>query len=330
MSAPLRLGFAGVGWIGRGRMEALLKTGYVHAVAIADPDPACMQAALSLAPDAVACVDFAQLLDQDIDGVVIATPSAAHAAQAVDAFDRGMAVFCQKPLGRNAMETERVVRAARRADRRLGVDLSYRYLAGMDAARALIAEGALGQVYAADFVFHNAYGPGKPWFFDKALSGGGCLIDLGIHLIDLGLWLLGNPSVDTVRGHCYSKGKPLAAQSHAVEDYAVAQITLGGGIATNLACSWHLPIGIDAEIGFRIYGSEGGIGLRNLDGSFVDFALERFRGTARETIAQAPDAWGGRALVAWAEALRTSRAFDHAADDYVKVARVMDRIYGSY
>ena len=94
------------------------------------------------------------------DGVVIATPSALHAAQCVQAFDAGAAVFCQKPLARTAAEVAAVLDAARRSDRLLGVDLSYRFTAAMQAIRKQVQSGELGRVFAADLIFHNAYGPG--------------------------------------------------------------------------------------------------------------------------------------------------------------------------
>ncbi|MFY0581591.1 Gfo/Idh/MocA family protein [Cystobacter fuscus] len=121
------------------------------------------------------------LLDLGLDGVVIATPSAFHAEQSVRALERGVAVFCQKPLGRTQEEVRRVVDAARAADRLLGVDLSYRFTTGMRRLRECIQSGALGDIHAVNLVFHNAYGPDKAWFYDPRLSGGGCVMDLGIH-----------------------------------------------------------------------------------------------------------------------------------------------------
>ena len=97
-----RVGFLGVGWIGRHRMAAMLDAGQIEAVAVAEPDPDMAREALVLAPDATVCADLDDLLAQDLDGVVIATPSALHADQAHRALDAGVAVFCQKPLGRNA------------------------------------------------------------------------------------------------------------------------------------------------------------------------------------------------------------------------------------
>jgi predicted dehydrogenase len=329
VTGRLRLGFAGVGWIGRHRMQAVLEAGLVEVAALADPDPACIAEALASAPSAVVCDGYAELLEQPMDGLVIATPSAAHAGQAIEALQRGIPVFCQKPLGRNGAEVREVVEAARAADRRLGVDLSYRYLNGMHAARRAVLGGELGTVFAVQAIFHNAYGPGKEWFYDRTQSGGGCVIDLGIHLVDLALWMLGNPAVDEVRGSCFAGGQPLHANPDAVEDYATAAIIVRGGAVIDLACSWKLPVGCDAEISLRIYGTQGGIGLRNVDGSFYDFHVERFEGRNRSSLGSPPDAWGGRAIIAWAAGLNESRGFEPEAESLVALADVLDRIYAS-
>ena len=322
-----RIGFLGTGWIGRHRMEAMLATGAVKAAAIADPSAEMLDEAAKLAPGAVLVTDLDAMLALDLDGVVIATPSALHADQSVAVFKRGAAVFCQKPLGRDAGEAARVVEAARSADRLLGVDFSYRQTAGMRAIKALVEAGELGRVFAVDLVFHNAYGPGKPWFYDRAQSGGGCVMDLGVHLVDLALWCLGFPALEgAVTAQLFAGGAPLAGD--AVEDFAVAQFRIGG-VAVRLACSWQVNAGRDAEIGATFYGTGGGASLRNVGGSFYDFTAERYRGTSTETLAAGPDEWGGRAAAAWAEALAASPRFDPAAERLVEVAGVLDRIYAA-
>jgi predicted dehydrogenase len=96
----VRIGFLGTGWIGRNRMQAMLATGDAEAAAICDPDPENLAQALELAPGAERARSLQELLGWELDGLVIATPSALHAEQCVAAFDRGLAVFCQKPLGR--------------------------------------------------------------------------------------------------------------------------------------------------------------------------------------------------------------------------------------
>jgi predicted dehydrogenase len=153
-------------------------------------------------------------------------------------------------------------------------------------------------------------------------------MDLGVHLVDLALWALDFPEVAEVSASLFSGGEPLGARPAQVEDYAVATLTLGTGAVVRLACSWRLQAGCEAVIGADFYGTEGGAGLRNLDGSFYDFTAERYRGTGRETLAAPPDAWGGRAAADWARRLAAGGRFDPEAERLVEVARVLDRIYG--
>ncbi|MDP8918880.1 MAG: Gfo/Idh/MocA family oxidoreductase [Pseudomonadota bacterium] len=322
-----RLGFLGVGWIGRHRMQAILGTGAVDIVAIADPSPDMAAEAGKLAPDARLVSTLDDVLDLGVDGVVIATPSAMHAEQSIQALERGVAVFCQKPLGRTEVEVQAVVDAARKADRLLCVDLSYRFTEGMRRIREVIASGELGQIYAVDLVFHNAYGPDKPWFYDPALSGGGCVMDLGVHLVDLALWTLNNPGIAGVSSKLFAGGAPLKDHTSQVEDYAVATVELETGAAVQLACSWRLQAGCDAMISATFYGTQGGVSLRNVNGSFYDFTAERYRGTSRETLTAPPDEWGGRAAADWASRLAAGERFDPASEQLVDVARVLDRIY---
>ena len=328
MSRP-RIGFLGVGWIGRHRMQAMLETGAIEAAAIADPSPETIAEARALAPRAAVVGSFADMLALGLDGIVIATPSALHAAQSVEALEAGVAVFCQKPLGRGTEEVRQVVDAARRADRLLAVDLSYRFTEGMRHIAPLIRDGALGRIHAVDLVFHNAYGPDKPWFYDRAQSGGGCLIDLGVHLVDLAAWLLGGsaPAID-VHATLFRGGRPLRAGDDGVEDYAAASFRLGD-VAVRLACSWRLHAGRAAEISTSFYGTAGGAALRNVDGSFYDFVAERFSGTRTELLSAPPDAWGGRAAADWATRLAAGERFDPDVDRVVDVAAVLEHIYAA-
>jgi predicted dehydrogenase len=323
-----RLGFAGAGWIGRHRLAAIAGSGATDIAALAEPLRALAAEAAALAPGAIRTASFTELLALDLDGMVLATPSALHAEQALAALERGMAVFCQKPLGRTAAETRAVVGAARRVDRLLAVDLSYRFTEAARRLRPLVQEGNLGDIFAADLVFHNACGPDKAWFYDRALAGGGCVMDLGIHLVDLALWLIGSP-VARVSGRLLAGGRPLGRDGHLVEDYATARLDLASGAVVQIACSWRLPAGRDAVIGAAFYGTRGGAALRNVDGSFYDFVAERYDGTRREPLAGPPDAWGGRAAVDWVERLAAGGRYDPGIERLIDVAEVLDRIYAT-
>ena len=323
-----RIGFLGAGWNGRQLMQSIYQSKEAEVAAAADLSSGAARDAASLAPDVAVFDSLDELLELELDALVIATPGMGHCSQAIRALERGLAVFCQKPLGRSAQEVQRVVSAARGADRLLGVDFPYRFTDGIQKLYRLVNSGDLGQVYAADLVFHSAQGPDKGGY-DRELSGGGCLIELGSQLVDLALWVFDFPEVKSVTSSIFSAGERLKVQSGKAEDYAQVSLVLENGHAIRLACSWNASAGREAVIESSFFGTVGAASFRNVDGSFCDFVAERFRGATRETIAAPPDDWGGRAAVAWARKLRLEgRCFDEAADKLVQVAAVIDAAYG--
>lgn len=322
MSRP-RLGFLGTGWIGRHRMAAIAGTGTADIAWLCDPDSASLAEAQALAPGAAVVESLDAMLAHRPDGVVIATPSAQHAQQGIAALEAGAHVFCQKPLGRDAQEVAAVVAAARRADRRLGVDFSYRETAAVRAIRELVATGSLGRILAVDAVFHNAYGPDKPWFYDRALSGGGCLIDLGIHLIDAALHLLDFPTASPVSAALWKQGE--VANRSVVEDHALAELRTDAGTVIRVACSWGSHAGRDADIRIVVHGSDATAALTNVGGSFYDLAVDLYSGTDSKRIVAPPDAWGGRAAERWASALASTQP--QALGELVTVAALVDAVY---
>ncbi|WP_174296277.1 Gfo/Idh/MocA family protein, partial [Sphingomonas bacterium] len=217
--------------------------------------------------------------------------------------------------------------AARAADRLLGVDLSYRGLAGAARIAELVRRGDLGRIFAVDLTFHNAYGPDKPWFYDPAQSGGGCVADLGVHLVDLALWIVGGAASGPFSATLRHRGTALTPG--VVEDHAIAEFVLDTGATVRLACSWHLDAGRDAVIEAAFYGTAGAAALKNVGGSFYDFIAERFAGTATEVLAAPPDDWSGRIAAGWAVRLAAGARFDPAASDLIAVAHVLDRIYAA-
>ncbi|MDB6087005.1 MAG: oxidoreductase [Gammaproteobacteria bacterium] len=321
----LRLGFLGLGWIGLKRLEAVAALPQVEVAMLADSNAERLDAARRRHRDAAAVTDIDELLRGDLDGVVIATPNGWHAEQAVRCLTEGLAVFCQKPLATNARDAARVIDAARRADRLLGVDFCYRHVQGMDQLRRRIASGDLGRISSIDLVFHNAYAPDKGWCFDRTLAGGGCLLDLGSHLIDLALWLQGNPPLTLTSRHLFARGDAIDALR--IEDLALAEFQRPDGAAVRIACSWNAHSGRDAIIGARIMGSRGGAAWGNVNGSFYDFELEVFKSTERERLGGYPDDWGSRALEAWVRRLSHDRSFDPQADDFLHGARLIDAVY---
>jgi predicted dehydrogenase len=319
-----RLGFLGLGWIGRQRMEALGEE--VERVVFADADLELARRLAAESPGTRTARSLDELLVAGVDGVVIATPSGLHEAQAISALDGGLAVFCQKPLATCAAGATRVIDAAQATDRLLGVDFCYRHVAGMAELRERLRAREFGDILAIDLAFHNAYAPSAAWCRDRSLAGGGCLLDLGVHLVDLVLWLQDFPALQVQWAQLRAQGH--APRSNDVEDFACASLRQAGGAIIRLACSWQLHAGQGALIELALYGTRGGAAWRNVAGSFYDFEIHTQLRDRRTLLARDGGNWATGALRAWTGRLAQRQVqFQPEARQYAAAAAVIDSIY---
>lgn len=326
----LNLGFIGLGWIGLNRMKKLLSHPNIYAHAIVEPQKENVEKALAIAEQAIVYQDLEEMLkDPEIDAVVIATPSAMHAEQCVRALQAKKAVFCQKPLGRNTKEIQDVLQASYENDRLLGVDLSYRYTKAFEKIYQVLRENEIGRIFSVELKFHNAYGPDKDWFYEYDKSGGGCVLDLGIHLVDLFMSSMNFPKIKSLQSHLYHQGKKLSPEEKLVEDFAAVDFVTENDIAVNLQCSWNVSAGEDAVISAKFYGTKGGLCFKNTQGSFYDFIAEKYDGTHTKTLYALPDDWGGRAAELWADAVMKAVGYDPiSATEHLLLGKTLDQIYG--
>jgi predicted dehydrogenase len=278
-----------------------------------------------LAPGAALVDTLDQLLDRSLDGVVIATPSALHAEQSLQALARRVAVFCQKPLARTAQETRAILDAARKADRLLGCDLSYRHTEAMRRIRNCVVEGDIGACTPSTWCSTTRTAPTRA---GPATCAWPAAVAPSTWAPTWWTWRCGcsgSPGVQGVTSQLYAHGKRLPACPDEVEDFAVAQVELAGGAVVRLACSWEFSGGTDAVIEAHFHGSRGGASMRNRNGSFFDFVAERHHGTQRTLLAEPPDDWGGRAVVDWARRLGAGARYESGIESLLDVATVLDR-----
>ena len=134
------------------------------------------------------------------------------------------------------------------------------------------------------------------------------MIDLGVHLIDLALWVLDFPGVGRVSADFLSDGEPLSRQGRA-EDYAIATLDLETGAVARIACSWNRHPGFQAQISAAVHGRGGGATMRNVGGSLYYFTAQRYGDDAHETLDVRPDDWEGRAAKDWAVPTGRRRVF---------------------
>jgi predicted dehydrogenase len=198
--------------------------------------------------------DYLEMLDREQpDAVVIATPNHLHARMTIDSLNRGVHVFCEKPMAINAQEAGKMVETRNKSGKILMLGMCQRFRNDSKAIRNLVLGGELGNVYFTKITLLRRAGiPGMgSWFTTKALSGGGPLIDLGPHVLDLSFWLQGFPRPVSVKGYTFSKlgtqnkclggwGIPEPGGPFDVEDLAVALIRLEEGGVMYLETSWAL------------------------------------------------------------------------------------------
>lgn len=319
------LAFVGVGWIGGLRLDAVEEAGVARVAALCDANADRLGELEGRFPEARCHTDVAELLDsaaRELDGVVLATPNALHAPHARAAVERELPVFVQKPLGLDPREVASVLDAARARDVLIAVDYSYRHLAGARRLRKLVRSGALGEIELVEAEFHNAYGPDKAWCFQPDLSGGGALLDLGVHLVDLALWILDPASLEGVRSWTRA-----LSDRPGIDRMAGAEMRLDGDVPFRLTSSWHANTGCDCVFRFTLHGSEGGGELRNRDGGFYDFELAVRHGRTEEIAERDSRSWMDRGILRWVERIADGGAFNAAAESSLRVSDVVARIY---
>ena len=268
---PVRTGVVGLG------------KGYGHAAAYHDDRRTCLAALCDI--DAARLAATAARLESrhtfadphelfrsgKVDVVSIATPNATHYELTLAALEAGLHVLCEKPLALDAGQAREMAAAAAAAGRVLMVNYNYRFVPASQALKA--AAGTLGEVYFARSVWHRSRGiPGphrgrKNWYVERDMAGGGSLIDLGVHRLDLALWLMDFPAVAAVTGATYAAlGRAYAARtasSFDVEDFAVGFVRFVNGASLVLEASWALNQPYAELMETWVYGTAGGMVQRN-------------------------------------------------------------------
>jgi predicted dehydrogenase len=230
--------------------------------------------------------DYHQLLSRpDIAAVSVAVPNFLHVPIGLDAIAAGKHVLMEKPLARNEAEAETLVNAAENAGLILGMAFNRRARSDMQVLKAFIDEGGLGHIYHAKAFWRRRAGiPGMgTWFTSKEQAGGGPLIDLGVHVLDMVLWAMDEPDIVAVSGATYSeigpKGignwsgngfMPSTAYGFEVEDLAVGMLRTSTGATIFVEASWAAHTSDTDEFGIYLLGDKGGAELHVRDYASAD------------------------------------------------------------
>ncbi|MDQ6673353.1 MAG: Gfo/Idh/MocA family oxidoreductase [Chloroflexota bacterium] len=258
------LGFAGVGLLGQSMLEQLDKVPGLRLAAVQDVNLDLVTQVAERCASPWYGERFEDLISlPDVDAVVISTPNVLHVPQAQAALRAGKHVLVQKPLATSAADARATVDIASALGLVLFVDYSYRMLDTAVALRTALPE--IGAVGAVSAVFHNIHGPrrGREWFTNPSLSGGGALIDLGVHMLDLALWVLGPREARLERADLERR------PGLDVEHSASAELRFDN-IPVTLEVSWDSPRPL-TEISLTLDGARGQSCWENVGGSFAHF-----------------------------------------------------------
>jgi len=269
----LKAGVIGTGGIFKGaHLPGWLSHPDVELVAFCDAYKPSAEAAAKDFPGAKVYDDYRELLaDPSIDVVGISTPNVYHSEIAIAALQRGKHVFCEKPDAVNAAEARRMADAAKAAGKVLMTMRNNRFSEEAKFVKRLIDQGKLGDLYMGRCGWIRRRGiPGRGgWFTTKELSGGGPLIDLGVHMIDLAMWTNGNARPVTVTGSTYRKFADRPDRSGSVppgtfdvEDAAAGFIRFDNGASLQIEFSWASNIAEEQKF-LEWRGTEGGFSLIN-------------------------------------------------------------------
>jgi predicted dehydrogenase len=281
MHRKLRVGVIGLG-MGRGHIGGYQQHPGAEVVAIADPDSRRLKTSGEEFRVPNRYADGMEMISREkLDIVSVATPNKFHKEYTLAALRGGAHVLCEKPMAMNAGEARQMLAAAGKAKRRIMINFSFRFTEQSWALKKQVETGVLGDIYFARTVWHRRRGlPGfGGWFGTKALAGGGPLIDLGVHRLDLALWLMGYPKPTWVMGGVYNPIASRLARAQKkhfdVEDMAAGMIRFANGAILEVEASWSANIKERELMETRLLGTRAGLVQRNLNEGY-DFEAELY------------------------------------------------------
>lgn len=277
MSRILKIGIIGCGGIANGKhLPSLGKLKNVEVVAFCDiiEEKATKAAAKYGVEDAKIFTDYKELLKEDLDAVHVCTPNISHDFITVAALDSGKHVMCEKPMAKTPEGALKMLEAAKKSGKKLTIGYQTRHEGSSAYLKKACMNGDLGDIYYAKA--HAIRRRGVPtWgvFLDAEAQGGGPLIDIGTHALDLTLWLMNNYKPKMVVGSVYRKladqtetGNPWGdwdPKEFTVEDSAFGYITMENGATIVLESSWALNMRNPEEARSTLCGTKAGADMRD-------------------------------------------------------------------
>lgn len=335
MAEATRVGIIGAGWPGTAHARGYVAAGGFKVVAVADLIPSRRAAIMKEFGATKEFADASQLIaDSQIDAVSIATPNHLHAPLAIAALRAGKHVICEKPPGLSAQEARRMAASAEKNGRVLLYGFQRRFGGAEQASRQTIEKGHAGEIFHARACWLRTRGQprGTGWFMDKSRSGGGAMMDLGIHMLDLAWFLMGQPvpASATAVTHRRFTAEPTDGPAGDVEDSAFALVRFQGGQSLELSASWALnqPPQQNGTL-CRIHGQAAAIDVYTVQGAVLHRQFTE-QGESRTLALKPPKTVGHVAMMRhFRECILGKTPPLCGGNEGVTLMRIMDAIYKS-
>ncbi len=270
----VRFGIIGTGGVAGGGARDFVENPDAELIAVADPSRERVTAFAERFGAPIVLESAEQLLAVDtVDAVYIAVPNYLHVPLAVHALEAGKHVILEKPLALSRADAGPLVEAAHAAGTHFMLGMNQRFTPQVQRARQLVAQGRIGRAYHCKTYWRRRAGiPGiGSWFTRRELSGGGGLLDIGVHMLDNALHILDDFKVHSVSGATYGEFGPIGAgdggwgqsersgSAFDVDDFATAMIKLAGGATVLIDAVWAMHHEHRNEMNVELYGTEGAI-----------------------------------------------------------------------
>ena len=276
----VKVGIIGCGGIANGKhMPALAKVKQAQMVAFCDiiPERAEKAAEEFGVAGAKVYTDYKELLkDKDIEVIHVCTPNLSHGFITIDALEGGKHVMCEKPMAKTAADARKMLEVAKKTGKKLTIGYQNRFRPDSLYLKAACERGDLGDIYFAKaHAIRRRAVPTWGVFLNEEEQGGGPLIDIGTHALDITLWCMNNYDVDTVTGSVFHKLGSLDQamegnifgdwdpKTYEVEDSAFGFIRMKNGAIVNLEASWALNVLDSREASTTLAGTKAGAEIRS-------------------------------------------------------------------
>lgn len=337
MKRKLKVGVIGLG-VGKGHAKCYIDSGLAEVVGICDVNMDRLEATGRELGIENRFTDHRKLLEiKGLEAVSVALPNAFHAPVTIDALNAGVHVLCEKPMAMNVSQAVKMNETAKKNKKFLMINFSYRFTPQAKMLKKYVDDGVVGKIYYGRTTWYRNRGiPGfGSWFGQKSLSGGGPLIDLGVHRIDLALWLMGHPEPATASGAVYDYiASGLAKKSGKkfdVEDLAVGMVKFKNGATLLVDICWASNTEKKEDMETVLFGTKGGLVHRNVDEGY-QFEMKIFEernGILQEIIPKEMNVSVESSMVYFARCVLENRKPEASGEHGIAVQRILDGIYKS-